>query len=240
MLLMGESVYQLSEPTMHEFRLILEFNHFKEVNKDIYNEFSKMKQLLVVMYNNKFTLSELDEHIISGDVTYNIQLDSTIKQLVGEDYDVYRDISTYWVELQDEAKQGQVGLMNYVKLLVQMRLIEINYYRDLYQPISNIKQGSHATYDESVKPSISAIRNNLALHYKSLIFTNTIYTLSELDRLTVSEFEYLLDITTVEKVRQVRPKLVKHNEEFENQLKQLADNGGFGLGIKVERVGLDD
>ena len=48
MLLMGESVYQLSEPTMHEFRLILEFNHFKEVNKDVYNEFSKMKFVTLI------------------------------------------------------------------------------------------------------------------------------------------------------------------------------------------------
>lgn len=213
-------MYELGEPTMKEFRLILEFDHYKRGKTDIYDEVSKLMQLLVVIYNEQFTVRDLQRGIEDGAIIYGLVLDSIVASKTSEVKELYKEIGSKWVELQDEFKTGMVGFRNYATLLIQARQIEVNYYRDLYTRISNTTTSKSVKGDKGNKEvDMSAVRNNLALHYKSLIYTTGAYTLQGIDNLTVVDFEYLVDTATVEQAKRVTPLGRKQTSSLADKLK---------------------
>lgn len=220
MILIGDKLYELGEPTMKEFRLILEFDHYKRGKTDIYDEVSKLMQLLVVIYNEQFTIRELQRGIEDGSIIYELVLDSIIASKSSGVKELYQEIGNKWVELQDESKTGIIGFRNYATLLTQARQIEINYYRGSYTSIKNTtKSGVGKVEQDNKEVNISAIRNNLALHYKNLIYLTNAYTLGGVDSMTVSDFEYLIDTATVEQVQRVTPLGRKQSSSLAEKLK---------------------
>lgn len=220
MILIGNEVYELGEPTMKEFRLILEFDHYKRGKTDIYDEVSKLMQLVVVIYKEQFTMRDLQQGIEGGTIIYELVLDSIIASKTSEVKELYKEIGSKWVELQDEFKTGMIGFRNYATLLIQSRQIEVNFYRDLYTRISNPTTSKPVKGDNDKKEvDMSAVRNNLALHYKSLIYTTGAYTLQGIDNMLVVDFEYLVDTATVEQAKRVTPLGRKQSSSLAEKLK---------------------
>lgn len=163
--------YYLSEPTMGEYRAILEFNHAisnKTSNQSIL--LRRLLEILPTIYKYQFTYEELTDAVEQGEIVYS--------------NDFYKNTNN----AQTNNINDFIGYGVYLVSKRQERIAWVyDTHTNLYETGDTESPKNNET-DETHETKLRKVRRQLLKQYKKLIVENMIFTWTELDSMTVRAF----------------------------------------------------
>lgn len=172
MILWNEVELKLEEPTVKEYRQLLEYIHFSSDGAEIKNRYYKLLTVVTTIYRNQITATQLQAQVDSGTLLIR---------------------NPNKPEEESVIAHNDVMFLQFGEWLIGERLKEITESQKAYYPLMKLKRskGSVATVD-----SIETIRWQLSEWYKAVVVKGQIMSWSEMDALTISEFEAFKDTLT--------------------------------------------
>lgn len=196
MLIYKNNELKLSEPRLKEYRLILEYIHASTDEIKIKNRYLKLLNIVCQMYQGQIAPSEL-KHLVDNN---NLIFSDTVKLFDG---------------LNIQGGHGIQSFLLFSEWLVAERLKEITELIGNYTQLIEVKS-TNTNYTKN--QSIETVRLQLSEWYKSLVFKGQIITWSELDGLSITDFEALKDYISVDTRIKNAPIEIEFDEDFLNEL----------------------
>lgn len=173
MILWNEVELKLEEPTVKEYRQLLEYIHFSSDGAEIKNRYYKLLSVVSTIYRNQITATQLQAQVDSGTLLIR---------------------NPNKPEEESVIPHNDVMFLQFGEWLIGERLKEITNAQKGYYPLMKLKSStkkSGATVD-----SIETIRWQLSEWYKAVVVKGQIMSWNEMDALTISEFEAFKDTLT--------------------------------------------
>lgn len=161
----------LGEPTVKEYRQILEYIHFSTDGAEIKDRYYKLLSVVATIYRNQITATQLQEQVDSGTLLISSP-DKPDKAIPHND----------------------TMFLQFGEWLIGERLKEITKAQKGYYPLMKLKSSRNQT--GGAVDSIETIRWQLSEWYKAVVVKGQIMSWNEMDTLTITEFEAFKDTLT--------------------------------------------
>lgn len=195
MLIYKNRELKLSEPRLKEYRLILEYIQASTDEIKIKDRYLKLLSLVCQIYQGQITVGELKHMVDNNNLVFS------------DSFNLFDDLGI--------EKHGVQSFMMFSEWLVAERLKEITELIRIYTPLIELKSKNTGGKNGL---DIETVRLQLSEWYKSLVFKGQIITWSELDGLSITDFEALKDYISVDTRIKNAPIEIEYDEDFLNEL----------------------